>query len=60
MAEQQTTQTSQNTSHPACRRRRDFKRLEQRRAQGAGDQVQGAREQVKGPGDQVRRAGQPV
>ena len=45
----------------ACRRRRDMKRMEQRRqAQGGGNQVHGAGDQVQGAGDQVRGAGDQV
>ena len=42
------------------RRRCDLKRFEQRRAQGARDQVQRAGDQVKGAGDQVQGAGDQV
>ena len=43
-----------------CRRRRDLKRSEQRRAQRAGDQVQAAGDQVQRAGDQVQGAGDQV
>ena len=44
-----------------CRRRRDLKRMEQRRrAQGGGDQVHGAGDQVQGAGDQVQGTGDQV
>jgi len=44
-----------------CRRRRDLKRMEQRRlVHGGEDQVHGARDQVQGAGDQVHGAGDQV
>ena len=57
MPEQQTTQTSQIIYNSLSTSPR-LKRFEQRRAQGAGDQVRGARQPVQGVPQLVQGAAQ--